>query len=360
MTYNLKNYFIKIYNHLYASIEQKVFMRNAHKSIKDKIIFIVPNADIINGGIMSILNMHCIATDIFPQKEVYLAVSNKHQTILRFSKLKSNVKIINFNWFAKDWIKNSNLLIHVWEKGTIDFLSNMESLNLLGLFKNVTLNILNQNQDLMPSSKDIYKYTKFIGKITMTLAYKANEELEYPYLSMKPKHVGAWYDEYKPELVPYRLKKNICIISPDIHPSKERIVKKLESIGIYCYQKYPIPFSKFVELQKEAKWTISFGEGWDGYSAGQFRNGGIGFGVYQLNFAKKYFNYDNLPHFLFKSYDDLEREILNRIAEYDNEDTFESTNKNIVKIMYSDPENSTSESVRVRWREYYHEIGYLN
>ena len=131
-------------------------------------------------------------------------------------------------------------------------------------------------------------------------------------------------------------------------------------IGIYCYQKYPIPFSKFVELQKEAKWTISFGEGWDGYSAGQFRNGGIGFGVYQLNFAKKYFNYDNLPHFLFKSYDDLEREILNRIAEYDNEDTFESTNKNIVKIMYSDPENSTSESVRVRWREYYHEIGYLN
>ena len=88
----------------------------------------------------------------------------------------------------------------------------------------------------------------------------------------------------------------------------DEIKDKLLAAGIECYDTWPVPFPEFCKIQQKAKWTISFGEGWDGYSSGQFLNGGIGFGVLQPNFTQDYFDFNDLPPFLFKNYEDMRSE----------------------------------------------------
>lgn len=232
-------------------------------------------------------------------------------------------------------------------------------MGLLNELKNTTLNILNQNQDLMPSEKEIESYVPYFQRVTMTLAFKSNENIEFSYLTQRPIHVGAFFEGAIPVYVPYDEKEDLCIISPDENPIKGEIVTKLRSIGIVCYEDYPIPFPEFVKLQQRAKWTISFGEGWDGYTVGQFRNGGIGFGVYQPNFHPIIFDRDNLPPFLFDNYEQMEKEIVGLIKKYDNKILFEQVNKETVNKIYSDPDANTLENVKRHWMQYYKSIGLL-
>ena len=354
----------KIYRRAIAllfQLKQKFFMKSLHKNGDDKIIFIVPNGDIITGGIMSILNIFHITERTFPDKKIFIAISDNVQRFTKYTHLESNTRILNFNIFAKDWLENnSNILIHVWDGGSAAFFQEMESLGLIDKFDNVIINILNQNQDLMPKSEELFKYSKTVKSMTMTLAFKENSNNNYPYLNIKPKFVGALIGNIETNQIRFKDKDNLCIISPDKNPHKDAIIKKLLNRGIECFQNYPIPFHKFIELQKRAKWTISFGEGWDGYTSYQFRNGGIGFGVYQKQFSQSYFDEHNLPPFLFKSYDEMENEIISKIEMYDNEDIYNKTNDEIIEIMDSDSDRSTPERVEQWWREYYHEIGYLN
>lgn len=345
----------------YNWVNQCLFCKELRKSRKDKIIFVAPTADIINGGVMSIVYMFHLAKSLFPQKDVELAVSAKYQTFTHYSKVRCAEPLINLNYFIKDWIRNGcRIYLNVWEKGSIDLLKYFEKEGLLPHLKNVTLNILNQNQELMPPDSDYMKYTKYFKNVTMTLAHSAIESYQFPYLTIPQMHVGALYEGDTSEIIPYEKKSNLCIISPDPNPVKDSIIAKLESHGIECYHKYPIPYHEFCELQKKAKWAITFGEGWDGYSSGEFLNGGIGFGVFLPAFKREFFDERNLPPFMFYSYEQMEKEIINRIDSLDSRNAFEKINKEMVEKMSAAPDVSTPEKLKSRWTNYYKKIGLID
>lgn len=345
---------------LIATIQQHTIDWGLKRSKKDKIVFIVPNADLITGGIMSIVNMHNIAKRLFPEKDIILAVDAKYQSFVRYSKVKCDARIINLNYFLKYWINNNcRILFHVWEKGTTHFLNNLKKKELLPLLKTATLNILNQNQDLLPESEKVLPFVPAFNEVTMTVAHKVNEGKEYSFLSRPPIFVGAYYEGANHRVIPYDEKENLCIISPDENKYKSSIIKKLESNGIRCYHEYPIPYLDFLKLLKRAKWSISFGEGWDGYTSGEFLNGGIGFGVYNPNFKRDFFHADNLPIYIFSSYEEMQNHIIERISQLDEKSIFEAVNKKVVDQISSAKDVSTASSVEKRWNQYYQTIKWL-
>lgn len=323
----------------------------------DKIIFIIPNENKISGGVMSIINMAHIAQELFPQKKVYLGVFRPFQLIDKIKGLDFDLPIINVRKYIRGWINDdSDVLIHIYELGVKNVLGQIKKMKLLPKMGKVTLNILNQNQDLVITNEEMEEFKGYFKRITMTLAFKCNETNHYPYLSIPPVHVGAYYEGSDPKVVPYCEKENLCILSQDDNPFKEEIKEKLIKRGIKVYDKYPIPFKEFVALQQKAKWTISFGEGVDGYSMGQFRNGGIGFGVYQENFAKNNYDKNNLPFFLFSSYEEMKDKIIEKIGILDNEETYEREKTKVLEKVKNNPSTNTEAKVRERWISYYNTL----
>lgn len=325
----------------------------------DKIVFVVPNKDLICGGTMSISNMADVAKEIFPDKEVYIAITDRLQRFERYKHFNSPHAIINLRFFLKSWLKKANVVIHVYDAGTLDLLRLLNEPAYRSYLTKVRVNILNQNQEFMPPEEDILKLKGSVENISMTLAFNANKDLSFPYLNYKPMHVGAWYPDLAQVDIPFRLKQNLCILSPDKSDYREEIKAKLIDAGIECYDTWPISFPDFCKLQQKAKWTISFGEGWDGYSSGQFINGGIGFGVLQKNFSQDYFDFDNLPPFLFKSYEDMNNTIISVIQKLNEESVYEEINHKMVETMNNDPHSNSLDNIRNRWRQFYSSIDWL-
>lgn len=343
---------------LYA--RQRFFSPRIRRSGREKIVFVVPPVADISGGILSIMNMSNMAKEFFPDRDVYVCEFTPVQKRDRYPGSDMKTRVLNLKYFLPAWLRrNDKILFHVYEGGVVTFLKHLEKLGLLDKMKNSTLNILNQNQDYMPSGEDFSDYLHFFKKVTMTLAFKNNEKIDFPYLSMPAMHVGAFFEGPESKAVPFREKQDLCVVSVDEHPMKTEIVKKIKDLGIEIYDRYPIPFREFVELQKKAKWTVSFGEGWDGYTMGQLQNGGIGFGVYQPNFVQKYFNDDDLPKFLFRSYKEMSDNIAETIAYYNNEKVFEEENKKWLEIVNADEDSNSLSKVKERWKNYYKKTGYL-
>ena len=362
--YNFKLYRYpkKLVHAVHILLRQKYFSNRIRSSRREKIVFVVPNGCFISGGILSIINMYHIAVGLFPQKDVFLATLASFQKADTYRDVKTDARVINLKYFLPDWLEQGDkILLHVYEDGLMAFLENIKKMGLLPKLKNVTLNILNQNQNFMPSEKEVGKYAHYFGKVTMTLAYESNiKDNQCKYLDMAPKHVGAYFEGEDPELVPFGKKENLCVLSDDKHPLKAAVKKKLIENGIEVYDTYPVPYNEFVRLQKRAKWTVSFGEGWDGYTMGQFNNGGIGFGVYQPEFAQSYFDAGNLPLFLFDSYEEMAERILERIALYDDAGRFEEENRKWVSVMAQSYNINSREKVRERWIDYYRQMGMLD
>lgn len=328
-------------------------------SEKDKIVFVVPNKNMICGGTMSISNMADIAKELFPDKEIYMSITDRFQRFERYTQFKSPHRIINLRYFLKPWFRKARVMIHVYDAGTLDLLQLLNKKKHRHYLDKVHVNILNQNQDFMPSARDIMNLKGRVENVSMTLAFNANKDLSFPYLKYSPVHVGAWFPDLEQTPVPYRRKENLCILSPDQSTYRDEIKDKLLAAGIECYDTWPVPFPEFCKIQQKAKWTISFGEGWDGYSSGQFLNGGIGFGVLQPNFTQDYFDFNDLPPFLFKNYEDMNDNILSVIGSLDEESAFETLNYKIVDTINRDPHSNSFDNVRSRWKQFYSSIGWF-
>jgi hypothetical protein len=82
-----------------------------------------------------------------------------------------------------------------------------------------------------------------------------------------------------------------------------------------------IPFEEYVELEKQAKWSLTFGEGCDGYFYGPARRGGVPFAVRNHTFA----GHDTAGWVtLFDSYEDMAARIVDILRSLDDKDRYEA------------------------------------
>ena len=156
---------------------------------------------------------------------------------------------------------------------------------LLRDIKDVHLNILVQNIDNM-KGKNVSGLKRF-GKVTGTTAHEAytnlatREALGVPLHRLSTCNGPEYY-----AVSEYQEKEPLLIVSPDPHPLREQVLgqiaRALPELRIQVIQN--LSYEDFRKVICIAKWSLTFGEGLDGYFLELVFSGGVGFAVFNDRF----------------------------------------------------------------------------
>ena len=132
--------------------------------------------------------------------------------------------------------------------------------------------------------KDLYNLT---DNITQTVAHNAYATQEVCDKWQIPTHLFSVHiDMSRYKRYEFEEKEKIIVLSPDKNDYKVKIINKLE-------EAFPdwklitvknMTFPQYMDLIGRAFFTISFGEGFDGYFLQPLYVGGLGFAVYNNDF----------------------------------------------------------------------------
>lgn len=319
----LKNNPIKQFN--IKLCQRKLLIENYSPSIKNLIIFLTPGRDIVNGGIISISSIfgETVKLKRIHEAQVILCSVPGDPLLLRYTKFKNQNFIYGFPQVLFYFQNLQNLLIHIPEYCADRFLrdiSNRACSKLLKI-KNVHINIMLQNIESLPDIKDIKLLKKF-GKMTCTTAHERYSNVEIRKKLGFPLHKLSTFvspEQYNKKA--YVEKENLMIVSPDKHPRKSEILAsvamrfpnlKIQIIENLTYEEYKNVISK-------AKWSLTFGEGLDGYFVETIFSGGISFSNYNSNFFTN--DFKSLLT-VYDDYDQMIKKICLDISYLDNEKNY--------------------------------------
>ncbi len=311
-----------------------------------------------SGGILSLFFVLDNSKRIFQNYDVYPIVISRYPGITKYDWVDNSFKFWNLYDLKKRLRKYEKILVHVPEGWFSTFCKQWLGARLESLNDKVIINILNQNNDYVPSAAEIEDYKKYFSQITMTLAFHAQEEKVY-FLNSEEhltRHISAWFYKYELQEVGFENKENFVLISPDPNPFKQKIIdiiKKHTKLNVVVIDK--IKFEDFVSLQRRAKWAISFGEGYDNYFGGAFLQGGIAFSVYNEQFFPDIFNKSDLPVTIFSSFEEMEEKIIRYFETFDNAVDYSAYSKKVKDIIRG---TNSPEMVIEKLKDYYKAIGF--
>lgn len=272
------------------SLLKNFYIESIPKDVKKLILVFFPSSVEITGGMVSILNIAKTSRD-YMEKEGYFVQMGYYPNwnfFLKYRRCENDENILNFDDIVDNFPNVEELIMHVPECHSTIFLKylSLKQKQYLDGIKDLQINIMNQNINLMPEPYELEYLKEFTSNITHTTAHRKYTTQEvcdkwgYPLYSLSPstgaKYIYSTYSE----------KQNIICFSKDVQPEKESIVKKLE-------QSFPefqiieinnISYEQYKELISKAKYCISFGEGYDGYFVEPLVSGSLSFAVYNEEF----------------------------------------------------------------------------
>lgn len=293
------------------------------QTTKKLIVFFVPKIEMITGGILSIYSICQYTREICEDYLCIISTPPGKRTYSHNNYFDNDEKIFRWEQIVQNAQNAENVILHVPDflAGNFYDLLNRKQVKFLKSIKNLQLNILNQNSELMPSLSKLNKLYKLTDNITQTIAnQKYAQSLTTKNLPMVSHFLSVYIDINADKVCSFDEKEKIIVVSPDKNSFKEKIIKKIkyELPDYSVIQVENLPFEKYLELISKAFFTISFGEGFDGYFNQPVFLNSIGFSVYNERFFpdKDWLGLENV----FSSYEELENEIINKCIKF-------STNK---------------------------------
>jgi len=325
-----------------------------YKNAEKLLIILVPDGDIINGGVLSLVSIHKEFTRL---KKIHgcevLAVTNNYECetyFLKFTNFKNEMEVYDLKTIFNELPNIKELHFHLPElfiNGFINDFENKWSTKHKEIFINAntkSINILNQNIVLMPEINSLDKLKNIFGKnITMTMAHKqyANQEFKDKY-NIPVHYLSSWFNPVPYDVKDFKDKKNLILFSPDemsrtniqTKNSKQDLInsiqKKFPDFEIKVIKK--LKYDDYKALVSEAKFMVTLGEGLDGYYTENVMCGGISFAIYNTDFFTP--EYDNLQT-VYKSVDLLFERINIDIQYFNaNPDAFKAYNEVQKEIIY--------------------------
>lgn len=316
------------------SIQACILLKFAKK--EKLVIIFVPGRNLPGGGVLSLMSLYIESKNILSScsTNVFLCNINGTGNNLKQSWFK-NRNIIYSELSLVNHIKYStNIILHIPELYLRNFI---DSHNLLKLSKEkVLLNVYNQNNLMMPSV-EIFDRLKLIYKrLTISVNFTADlsDEMRNKY-GVPVHYIPSWLVDTHYELINILDKRRTILISNDPHPLKEQIVKllkiKFPYFKIIIIKK--IDYFDFLEIQKYTKYSISFGEGFDGYFVGTSLFGGICFTVYNQVFFPS--SISEISHnYVYSSYEELASRISGDIEKLELDPEFYSQySKSLIPLL---------------------------
>jgi hypothetical protein len=262
------------------------------ETTKKLIVLVVPEHNAVSGGIFS---MFSIAASMRQLKSLHgydIAVMTNpnpsNLTFIRQTNFRNAQDVLRFEQIVY-CSEVEELYLHIPEYAGRDFLSRCSGLvvQYLASRQRLFINILNQNIELMPEPEDLTELRRIADRLTQSVAHHAyfNQELtDYHQLPTLLLPAYTNLKEYTPVIG--ARKEDIVIYSLDEAWYKPLILKIIgeEFPNYKLIEIRGISFDHYMDLATRCRFSISFGEGFDGYIAQPIYQGGIGFTLYREEF----------------------------------------------------------------------------
>ena len=308
-------------------------IKQVSKETDSLICFLVPELDVVSGGVMSINSIAKISEKFksIHNSKIILCTVPSENTFHKYTKFDSPYNIYRFEQIIKHYDKCKNFLFHIPETYIHPFLYFIKPEQVEWLKrKKCKINILNQNIDLMPRPQ-IVDYLKLIfSEVTMTCAHQkyCNKQMRTSYdISV---HLLSTSNLVKYKYIDYKNKENLLVYSIDKHPMKKTILNKIneEYPDLKMVEIKNMKYNEYLNIIKKAKWMITFGEGLDGYFCESIRSGTLAFSVLNESFFDDRFYYlENI----YESYSMMLENIVKDMKKFDSKEEY----KKIVDKCYA-------------------------
>lgn len=276
---------------------QQALIRKTFSPATEKlIVFLVPGADpftgkdTVSGGVISIVSI-CEETREMKNihgAETILCTINGDALLLKHDNFENNTPVFRFAQLPAYFKSVKSLLVHVPEFMVAMFFERLTTADRQWLsgIDQVQLNIMNQNIRLMPGPEVIDAARKEVNTVTITTAHQKYCTQDYRNHFGVPIHkLSVWISPEQYDRKAWARKENLLVVSPDQHPQKEQILAALSAIpGLTVQIIRNLTYSQYKELIARAKWSLTFGEGLDGYLIEPVFSGAISFAVYNEQF----------------------------------------------------------------------------
>ncbi|MEJ0075843.1 MAG: hypothetical protein WDO17_10405 [Alphaproteobacteria bacterium] len=309
-------------------------------------VIIVPEHNTMSGGIYSFFSIAKAVYDLrhkHSYEVVLMTRPNKYDlTYLRQNNFRNYEDVFRFEQITRCGAAKE-IYLNIPEYAAPDFIASMtaEQREYLRSRDRVYVNILNQNVELMPDRERLEDLRGFAVELTQSVAHHAYfSQAHADRYHLRTLLLPAYTDLSGYKKIGRREKEKLIIYSPDeIWPHREPVLNNLrEYLPDYKMMEIrDITFDEFMSLATRCMFSITFGEGFDGYLSQPIHQGGMGFAVYR----EEYFpsrSIRDLPN-IFSSGQDMIENIVARIRAFESDDAlYRNTNKammNIYENLYS-------------------------
>ncbi|UWQ79454.1 hypothetical protein K3725_00100 [Leisingera sp. S132] len=275
-----------------VSLQNQYFPKSVLGS-KRLMVIVVPEGNFMSGGIFS---MFSIANQMRRLKRehgydvIMMTRPMKNgSTYFRNSHFRNSEHVFRFEQLTYcDHVRE--IYIHLPEylaETFYDDLSDNER-NWLANRETVQINLLNQNIQLMPEAEDFQSLYNLTPNVTQSVAHHSyfGQEFSDKY-GLPTLLLPAYTDLSEFPGSDFRTKEKLIIYSPDEEASHRQecldILKK-ELPEFELVEIRDIPFEEYMDLATRCMFSISFGEGFDGYVAQPIYQGGLGMTVFNKEF----------------------------------------------------------------------------
>ena len=253
---------------------------------KRLIVFLTPGYEHPTGGVLSIAAIYresAALRHLHRARVALCAVPGDDPLFFKYSWFKNRNYLLDLNSVLMNCADLDYLLLHIPEYAVnqvLDWL-NWASAAYLRNVRQVHLNILLQNTECL-RGQNVSELRRF-GTVTCTTAHEAyTNSATRDALGVSVHRLGVCSG---PELFSrssYQEKEPLLVVSNDPHPMKEQVLKRIAEacphLKIQVIQ--DLSYEAYRKLIRHAKWSLTFGEGLDGYFAEEVWSGGVAFAVF--------------------------------------------------------------------------------
>lgn len=274
------------------------------RSAKKVMVFLVPQQDGISGGVFSLFSIanHMRRLKRHHGYEVVLMTlpSSGGQTYFRNTSFRNAENVYRISQIELcEAAREVYLLVPEYAVEYFCKTVSSQVREYLGGKERVSVNICNQNIELMPGKDSIDQLHCLADCVSQSVAHHAYFSQEVAdRFGLPTLLLPAYTDLSAYPAAAFAEKENLIIHSPDDAPYKKaclnEIARKMPDYELVEIR--GITFDKYMDLATRCKYSITFGEGFDGYLAQPIYQGGVGFAVYNTEFfpAAHLLQYENI------------------------------------------------------------------
>jgi hypothetical protein len=276
-------------------IDQAYELNKLNSGASRLIVFFIPGAEYqsgkenISGGLISIVSLAEESRKIFNDDsltEVVCCTYFGDHLLFKLTSFENFTPIFEYSKLTKYFKNLSSLILHVPELFVED-LYNKQLINLKFDYRNIQINILNQNINFMPEINVIAKLNGIFKLVTITTAHKKYCTSKFQELYNVPLHLlSVWISPEKYKKTDFSDKKDLVLFSPDNAKLTNKIIQLINS-NLPTFEIRIIKdltYEDYKEILRSAKFVITTGEGLDAYFIETYFSGGVGISVKNEDF----------------------------------------------------------------------------